>query len=78
MLPVTTLLALVFPDEEVFEQISQKLQSDILECKSRSVEQLQQVQVLGLVQSHDGGNVRGAESSVTAVDDILEIRRRNL
>jgi len=78
MVPVCPALVLVLSHQEVLEQVSEKLECDILESKGWTVEELEKVEVLGLVQSDDRRDVLGAEGRITAVDDVLEVGRRNL
>lgn len=41
MLPVSASLSLIPSDKEVFEKISQELQSNILECECGAMEEFQ-------------------------------------
>ena len=72
------ILALVPANEEVLEEVSQKLEGNILKSKGWAVEQLEQMEVLLLVESCDGNNVVGTECSVALSDDFLQICFRNL
>lgn len=67
------ILALIPANEEVLEQVTQELKSNILESESRAVEQLQQVEVLFLVEGCNGNNVVGTECSIALSDDLLQI-----
>ena len=69
-------LALVLPHQEVLKKISQKLQRNILESESRSVEQLEKVDVV--VEVHERSGLGRTEGCVTCVDDLLEVGARNL
>lgn len=64
-------LALVFPRQEIFEEVAQELQRDILESKCRPVEQLQEVQVI--LEVSQGGHVLVTKGRVAPVDDVLEV-----
>lgn len=64
-------LALVPPRQKVLKKVSQKLQRNILESKGRTVEQLEQIQVV--LQVLQGCNVLMAESCVAPADDVLEV-----
>lgn len=77
MLPIPSFSSLVLALEEVLEQIAQKLQRNILERKSRPMEQFQQMQILALIQRHQRRHIRRAERRIAAVDNALEIRRGN-
>lgn len=66
-------LSLVLAHEEVFEEISQTLEGDVLEGESWAVEELQQVQVLLGIQCSDGGTLGVTEGRVGPVDDALEV-----
>lgn len=70
---VGALLALISAHQEVLEEVAEELESDILESKSGTVEELEQVEVLRLVQGDDWGNVLCAEGGITTVDDVLEV-----
>lgn len=69
-------LALVLSDQEVLEQITEELQSNILKGKSRTVEEFEEICVVGEVD--EGSGLGGAEGGITAVDDVLEVGRGNL
>ena len=49
MLPVATCLVLVPADEEVFEEVAEELQSNILEGKCGAMEELEEVQIVAEV-----------------------------
>ena len=66
-------LALIFPRQEVFKQVAQELQRNILESEGRAVEQLEQVQVV--LQVSQGRDLVVSEGRVTSVDDALEVVR---
>lgn len=70
-LPVGAHLALVLPLEEVLEQVAQELEGDVLECKRRAVEQLEDVLVRA--RAHERGDLGVSERRVGAVDELLEI-----
>lgn len=83
MLPVAARLVLIPANEEIFEEVAQKLKSDILEGECRAVEQLEQVDVLLLVECDGRCDVLCAECGVTAMDDVLQVgggdlRRRDV
>lgn len=75
-MPTLSSLALVLPYEEVLKQVSQELQRNILEGKSRAVEQLEQVVVI--LQVHKRRSIFASEGRITPLDDILEVCGRNL
>lgn len=66
-------LALVPPRQKVLKQVTQELQCDVLEGKSRAVEELEQVQVV--LQVAQGGDILVTESRITLVDNVLEVLR---
>lgn len=72
----TASLALVFPHQEVFKEVAEELQGNVLESKGRAMEQFEQVQVV--VEVSQGCRLWGAESRVRAVDDALQVFPRNL
>jgi hypothetical protein len=76
--PSISLFPLIPPNQEVLEQISEELQRDIFERKSRSVEELEEVQVLLAVEGTDGCDIGRAEAGVAALDDVFEVVSRNL
>lgn len=73
MLPIPSALALIPANKEVFEQVAQKLQRYILEGERRTVEKLQQMYVLVLVERYGRGDVFCAEGSIAAVDNVFEV-----
>lgn len=66
-------LSLVLAHKEVFEEVTQTLEGDVLESERWAVEELQQVQVLLGVQRGDGGALGVTECRVGLVDDGLEV-----
>lgn len=70
-------LALVLAHEEVFEEVTQTLEGDVLESESRAVDELEQVQVVLGVQCGDRGALGVAECRVGLVDDGLEVLGRD-
>jgi hypothetical protein len=73
MFPLAPALVLILTDEEILEEVAQELQCHILECECRPMEQLQQMYVLVLVESHGRSDVFGAEGSVAAADDVFKV-----
>ena len=66
-------LSLVLAHKEVFEEVTQALEGDVLERERWAVEELQQVQVLLGIQCGDGGALGVAECRVGLVDNGLEV-----
>ena len=75
MVSVTTRLALVPPDQEVLEQVAQKLQCHVLEGESGAVEELEKMDVT--LELDERCYVGGAESSIAATDDVFEVVGRD-
>lgn len=74
MMSLLTLLdVLVLPGQEVLEEVSDELQSNILEGEGRTVEELEKVDVLFWDQWDDWGDFWMAEGAVGLVDEGLEI-----
>lgn len=71
------MLALILPDEEVFEEVSEELQRDILERERRAVEQLEQIEISFPVQLDQRGPFWVSECGVGAADDVFQVFRRN-
>lgn len=64
-------LALVLAHEEVFKQVAEELQRNVLEGKGRAVEELEEVEVVVQVAERCGVGV--AEGGIASVDDALEV-----
>lgn len=73
MVTVLASLALVLAHKEVFEEVTQTLEGNVLEGESWAVEELEQVEVLLGVQCGDRGALGVAECRVGLVDDGLEV-----
>jgi len=73
VLAVGARLVLIPAYEEVLEKVAQELEGHILERKRRTVEELEQVNVLGLVECDDWRDVLGSKGGITAVDDAFEV-----
>jgi len=73
MFPARTGLIFVAPDQKVLEKVSNKLESHVLECERRAVEELEEVQILLLVECYQRGDILCAESGVARVDDALKV-----
>jgi hypothetical protein len=73
--PVATRLVLVPAYKEVLEEVAEELKSNILEGECRSVEKLEEVDVLLLVECDGRCDILGTECRVTAVDDVFQIGR---
>ena len=69
MMSVLALFALVLSRKKVLEKVTEELQSAILEGVTRTVEELEKVEVV--LQLDERGNFFGAECRVTSVDDAL-------
>ena len=77
VMPVLSGLACIAPHEEVFEEVSEQLKGNVLERICGAMKQFQEVQVLLLVKWHERRGLWGAERGITAIDDLLEILRRD-
>lgn len=51
--------------EEVFEQVAYKLQCDVLESEGGTVEELEEMEILGGVEGDERCDVGRAEGSIT-------------
>jgi hypothetical protein len=63
----------VLADKEVLEEVSDKLERNVLESEGRTVEELHDVEVVLRNQVHNRRDVRVAEGGVRAVNERLEI-----
>lgn len=68
-------LSFVFAYEEVFEEVTEELESAVLEGVAGTVEQLQEVQVI--LQMRQWHHVVRAERRVAPVDDGFQVRGRD-
>jgi len=73
MFPARSRLIFVAPDQKVLKKVANKLESHVLECECRAVEELEEVQVLLLVEGYQRSDILCAEGGVARVDDALEV-----
>lgn len=64
-------LALVFANQEVLEEVANKLQRNILERKRRAMEQLKQMVVV--FQMNQRCSFGASECRVASLDDVFEV-----
>jgi len=79
MLPILAVLCLasVLADQEVFEQIAQKLKSHIFEGECGAVKKFKQVELLCLIEGNCRRDVLISERRVAACYDTFEVCWRN-
>jgi hypothetical protein len=73
MMSVLARLAHVSSHQEVLEEVTKQLESNILESECRAVEQLKQVKAVLLIEGDKWGGIWMAESGITSVNDVLEV-----
>ena len=77
MMPFFPDLARIPPDKEVFEQVPQELQRNIFECVCRSVEELEEVEIVLLAESDQGSYFWQSEGGIASINDFFQVLRRD-